>query len=86
MVGRFIDIAYRHENVWLDTSYSNCPWKVTDALRVLGPTKLIFGSDGSGDYYPAIIELTKVRAYIRDHDALSAILGDNIAAMLDDVG
>jgi uncharacterized protein len=85
MVDRFIDIAYRHENVWLDTSFSSCPWKMVDAVRLLGPTKLIFGSDGGGDYYPAIIELTKVKAYIRDRAALSAILGDNVAALLDDV-
>lgn len=85
MVDRFIDLAYHHDNVWLDTSYSVCPWKMVDALRVLGPTKLVFGSDGGGDYYPAIIELTKVRAYIREQAALDAILGGNVAALLADV-
>lgn len=85
MVDRFIDIAYRHDNVWLDTSYSSCPWKIADALRLLGPSKLVFGSDGGGDYYPAIIELTKVRAYVRDDAARERILGGNIEAMLADV-
>ena len=81
----FIDIAYRHDNVWLDTSFVGNPWKIRDAWRVLGGSKLIFGSDGGADYYPAIIELTKVRAYIKDAASLDRILGGNIKAMLDGV-
>jgi len=82
MVDRFIEIAYRHDNVWLDTSYSGCPWKIGDAVRLLGPGKLIFGSDGGGDYYPPMIELAKVRAYVRESAALEAILGGNLQALL----
>jgi len=55
MVDRFLDIAYHHDNVWLDTSYCSCPWKIADAYRLLGASKLIFGSDGGGDYYPPMI-------------------------------
>ena len=82
MVDRFLEIAYEHENVWLDTSYSSCPWKIADALRLLGPSKLIFGSDAGGDYYPPIIELTKVRAYVCDTTALELILGGNLRQLL----
>lgn len=85
MVDRFLDIAYRHDNVWLDTSYCHCPWKIADALRLLGASKLIFGSDGGGDYYPPMIELAKVRAYIRDATALEKILGGNIEKLLTEV-
>lgn len=82
MVDRFIDIAYRRDNVWLDTAYSNCPWKIADAVRVLGPHKLVFGSDGGGDYYPPMIELAKVRAYVQESAALERILGSNLADLL----
>lgn len=85
MVDRFIELAYRHENVWLDTSYCSCPWKIADAVRLLGATKLIFGSDGGGDYYPPIIELAKVRAYVQDSADLDLILGGNIEQQLADV-
>lgn len=85
MNDRFIDLAYRNGNVWLDLSYCNSPWKIADAFRVLGPDKLIWGSDGGGSYYPPIIELTKTRAYIRDEEALKRILGGNIARLLAEV-
>lgn len=85
MVDRFIEMALRHDNVWLDTSYSNCPWKIGDALRSLGPNKLIFGSDGGGDYYPPMIELAKVKAYVRESPALDRVLGGNLSELLDTV-
>jgi len=85
MVDRFIEVAYHHDNIWLETSYSHVPWKIADALRVLGPSKLIFGSDSGGDYYPPIIELAKVRAYVRNETELEQILGTNMQALLSEV-
>lgn len=86
MVDRFLGIAYAHDNVWLDTGYCFSPWKIADALRLLGPSKLIFGSDAGGAYYPPAIEMAKLRAYVHEPQALESILCGNIAAMLADAG
>ena len=82
MNDRFISICRRYSNVWLDTSYSLVPWKIRDAVRYCGAEKVIFGSDGGADYYPASIELAKIDAYDFSPAERDLILGQNIAGLL----
>lgn len=82
MNDRFICLCRRCQNVWLDTSYSLVPWKIRDAVRYCGAEKVIFGSDGGADYYPASIELAKINAYPFSPEERQRILGENIRELL----
>jgi len=82
MVDKFIAICRSLPNVWLDTSYSMVPWKIRDAVRCCGAEKIVFGSDGGAGYYPASIELAKVKAYGFNERELELILGGNIRGLL----
>lgn len=82
MVDKFINICGRKENVWLDTAYSSIPWKIRDAVHFCGANKVIFGSDGGAGYYPASIELAKVKAYNFTPEQLELILGGNIRTLI----
>ena len=82
IVNHFISLCAAHENVWLDTCYSSVPWKIRDAVRCCGAGKVVFGSDGGAGYYPASIELAKLRAYEFTEDELQLILCENIRGLL----
>lgn len=86
MVDRFIAICQSHENVWLDTSYSHCPWKIRDAVTYCGAHKVVFGSDGGAGFYPSSMELAKIHAYEFSEDDKKLILGGNILGLLGDPG
>lgn len=79
---RFFDLAKRHPNVWLDTSYTAGPWMIKEAYEALGPGKLIWGSDGGGDYYPPLIELAKIRVWEFPEEDLARMLAGNILELL----
>ena len=83
MVDRFIGICRSHANVWLDTSYSHVPWKIRDGVHYCGAEKIVFGSDGGADYYPASIELAKINAYGFPSAQRELILGGNISRLLE---
>jgi predicted TIM-barrel fold metal-dependent hydrolase len=82
MASRFIALARAHANVHLDTSYLLCPWMIREAVRVCGPDKVVFGSDGAAGLYPASLELAKVRAYDFTASELELILSGNIRRLL----
>jgi len=82
MVDQFLGICRTYDNVWLDTSYSSVPWKIRDAVRYCGASKIIFGSDGCAGYYPASIEVAKLRAYISCERDLELIMHENIRALV----
>jgi predicted TIM-barrel fold metal-dependent hydrolase len=79
---RFFDIAKRHDNLWLDTSYTSGPWMIKNAYVALGARKLIWGSDGGGDYYPPLIELAKIQVWEFPADDLDRMLAGNIVELL----
>jgi predicted TIM-barrel fold metal-dependent hydrolase len=79
---RFFDVAKRHPNVWLDTSYTSGPWMIWEAFHALGPRKLIWGSDGGGDYYPPLVELAKLQVWEFPPADSAAMLAGNILALL----
>jgi uncharacterized protein len=79
---RFFDLAKRHPNVWLDTSYTAGPWMIAEAYHALGPGKLIWGSDGGGDYYPPLIELAKIQVWEFPEEDLARMLAGNILGLL----
>jgi len=81
---RFFDVAMRHANIWLDTSYTSGPWMIKDAYDALGPAKLIWGSDGGGDYYPPLIELAKIQVWEFPPADLERMLSGNILALIGD--
>ena len=77
---RFVDgiiaLAYEHANMYVDTSYSMVPWKIGDAISVLGPDKVIWGSDGPLTH-PSI-ELQKLRALNLHEEVFQKVTCDNI--------
>ena len=74
-------LAKTYKNVYLDTSAATwIQYVLEQAVREVGPDKLIFGSDGPW-FYPAIM-----RACIKDLDLSDSdekkIMGENIARIL----
>lgn len=59
LVDGFIALALEHPNLFMDSSYSSCPWKIPEAIQRLGAERVVFGSDGPL-IHPSI-ELTKIR-------------------------
>ena len=77
---KFLALAARSSNVWLDISYSHCYWKIADAYRVLGADKLVWGSDG-----PLIhpkVEIEKVRILNLPTEEEAKILGGNLLRLI----
>ena len=77
---RFVDgiiaLAYEHANLYVDTSHSMVPWKIEDAIGILSPEKVIWGSDGPLTH-PSI-ELQKLRSLNLDADVFQKVTCDNI--------
>lgn len=80
LIDQFIWLAKTTPNVWLDTSYSDRPWKIGDAVKVAGPEKLIWGSDGL--LYHPLPELAKTKALELPPDQEAMITGGNLARLL----
>ncbi|MYB76119.1 MAG: amidohydrolase [Chloroflexi bacterium] len=79
---RFFDVAKRHDNVWLDTSFTSGPWMIREAYHALGADKLIWGSDGGGDYNPPLPEMAKVKVWEFPAADYRRIMGGNILELL----
>ena len=79
---RFFDVAKRHDNIWLDTSFTSGPWMIREAYHALGPNKLIWGSDGGGDYNPPLPEMAKVKVWEFPEADYAQIMGGNILRLL----
>ncbi|NOZ24358.1 MAG: amidohydrolase family protein [Planctomycetes bacterium] len=77
---RFIDLASRKANVYLDLSYSHCYWKFADAVRVAGPEKLIWGSDAP--LMHPYVEMAKVKVLHLPEEQEQLILGGNLMRLL----
>jgi predicted TIM-barrel fold metal-dependent hydrolase len=75
-----IDAAARHPNLVLETSAMPYPAKIAEAVRRLGPDRILYASDG-----PACsprIEVEKVRLAGLDAAAERLVLGENAARLL----
>ncbi len=83
LIDRFIGLAATRHNVLLDTSYVHEPWKIGDAIRRAGPTKVIFGSDGPL-MHPAI-EMRKLEVLDLAPEAWQAVTERNIQTLLGEI-
>jgi predicted TIM-barrel fold metal-dependent hydrolase len=77
---RFIALARERPNVYLDTSFSSCPWKIGDAIRWAGSKKVLFGSDGPL-IHPSI-ELAKIEVCRLPSAEREDVLAGNILRLL----
>lgn len=72
--------ARRQPNLVLETSAMPYPERIADAVRLLGPERVVFGSDGPG-CNPAL-EVHKIRMLGLDPAAEALVLGGNAARLL----
>jgi hypothetical protein len=86
LIDRFIDIAERHSNVWLDVSGVATLWKIKEAAVRLGSKRLIWGTDGpvrAPDIASFVqTEMDKVRMLKLGREAEQDILGGSLASLL----
>lgn len=86
LIDKFIQLAQRMDNVYLDVSGVVLTDKIVEAVRKIGAEKVIWGSDGphrqptTVDY--AKRELDKVRKLPLKPEELEMVLGGSIAALL----
>ncbi len=79
-----IEVARAYPNVYLETSAMPYPVRIRDAVRAIGPERVLFGSDGPG-CQPAL-ELDKVRRAGLPEAELNLVLGGNLRRLLARVG
>jgi uncharacterized protein len=79
LVERTLALAYEHAHVYLDCSGSSVPWKIAEAIQVVGPDKVIWGSGGPL-VHPAV-ELQKVKVLGLDDAAFAKVTGGNITRL-----
>jgi uncharacterized protein len=72
--------AARQPNLYLETSAMPYPAKISEAIGLLGPERVLFGSDGPG-CNPAL-EVHKVRMLGLEPAAERLVLGENAARLL----
>jgi uncharacterized protein len=75
-----IAAAVRQPNLVLETSAMPYPWKIADAVRAVGPDRVIFGSDGPG-CSPAL-EVRKIRQLGLESEAERAVLAGTATRLL----
>lgn len=78
-----IAVAEQYENLLIDTSAFPYPDKIAEAVRRLGPERILFGSDGPG-CNPAL-ELKKLELAELSERELDLVLVENAAVLLDRV-
>ena len=86
LIDRFIKVAQRHANVYLDVSGVVRTWKIADALTRIGASRVLWGTDGP---HPtpteaefARMELEKLRTCALGTAELEEVLGAGIARLL----
>ncbi|HET6502175.1 MAG TPA: amidohydrolase family protein [Amycolatopsis sp.] len=76
-----IAVAEALPNVYLDTSAMPYPRAIAEAVRRVGPERVLFASDAPG--CPAPLELAKIRLAGLTEDELELVLGGNALRLLD---
>jgi uncharacterized protein len=74
-----IEIARRHPGVYLETSGMPMPTKIVDAIEILGPTRVLYGSD-MPVYHPQS-EIDKVRLSGLSDELVDRVLDRNARAL-----
>jgi predicted TIM-barrel fold metal-dependent hydrolase len=74
-----IDVARRNPNVYLETSGMPMHTKIRDAIDILGPTRVLYGSDMPA-YHPQT-EIDKVRLSGLPDDLVDRVLDKNARAL-----
>ncbi|MEX2542021.1 MAG: amidohydrolase family protein [Trueperaceae bacterium] len=78
-----IAVAEEYDNLMIDTSAIPYPDKLAEAVRRLGPQRVLFGSDGPG-CNPAL-ELRKLELAGLSERDMDLLLWENMASLLDRV-
>jgi len=86
LIDRFIALAERHENLYLDASGVLLSWKIEEAVARAGADRIIFGTDGP-QQAPDIVsfarsEVNRIRNLNLNDSAKEQILWGNIARIL----
>lgn len=74
------DIAYRYDNVYLETSYCSGPRRLAGAVNLLGSEKILFGSDFPVNdmvFQKTMVLRTKISTQEKEN-----ILGNNARSLL----
>lgn len=79
-VDEAIDMAERHQNVYLETSAMPYPWKIAEAVRRIGAHRVLYASDGPG--CNPRLEVQKVRILGLPAEDERLVLGGNAARLL----
>jgi predicted TIM-barrel fold metal-dependent hydrolase len=74
-----IEVARRSDSIFLETSGMPMPTKIRDAIEVLGPTRVLFGSDMPA-FHPKS-EIDKVRLSGLPDELVERVLGRNARAL-----
>jgi predicted TIM-barrel fold metal-dependent hydrolase len=86
LIDRFIDLAGRFDNVFLDVSGVVLVEKIAEAVRRLGSARILWGTDGPHGALETITfareELDKLRRLNVDEEAKKNLLGRNILNLL----
>lgn len=83
-VDEAIAMAERHPNLYLETSAMPYPWKIAEAVRRIGPERVLYASDGPG--CNPKLEVEKVRMLGLPEEQERLVLGGNAARLLGIVG
>ena len=70
-----IDIARRRPNVYLETSGMPMHTKIREAIELVGPTRVLYGSDAP--FHHPLVEILKVRLSGLDEDGIRRVLHTN---------
>jgi len=86
LLDRFIALAEQHENILLDVSGVVLAWKIAEAVRRIGSSRILFGTDGPHEAPDTVAyaraELDKIRMLHLDEADEKAVLGESIARVL----
>lgn len=75
-----IDVARKHDNVYIDTSYCPHPRRIEQTVDAIGPDRILFGSDFPFND-PVIQKMMIERSKIKREEK-QAILGENAIKLL----
>ena len=82
-VDEAIEVAERHENVYLETSAMPYPEKIREAVERVGAERVLYASDGPA--CSPLIEVEKVRLAGLGAEAEPLVLGENARRLLETV-
>lgn len=86
LIDRFIELALRYENIFLDVSGVALTHKIREAVSKVGSDRVIFGTDGPHEAPDTVgfakKELDKIKALNLDPEDEEAVLGGTIARLL----